>query len=175
MQDVETDEESTSDQNHTTGVGTPFYCCPELDKPGTPYDTKVDIYSLGIIFFEMCTHFSTGMERIMVQLHVVSHKALTSLRKDGTFPSGFESNFLSEAEIIKSLLKENPKDRPSASELLNHLPSEMGEELLKEAVQNIVVPHTSVFSNLMEKLFAIPSEKHNDFTYEYHMVRIELL
>ena len=48
------------------GVGTPIYCSPEQETVGLRYDMKVDMYSLGIIFFEMCNKFNTGMERITV-------------------------------------------------------------------------------------------------------------
>ena len=43
----------------------------EQDKVGHNYDQKVDLYSLGIIFFEMCHPFSTGMERMMVNWTIV--------------------------------------------------------------------------------------------------------
>ncbi len=49
------------------GVGTPFYTSPEQQIPGLQYDTKVDMYALGIIFFEMTFTFATGMERIIVR------------------------------------------------------------------------------------------------------------
>ena len=41
---------------NTTGVGTPFYLAPELvheDGP-QPYTVKTDVWSLGIILFELC-------------------------------------------------------------------------------------------------------------------------
>jgi serine/threonine protein kinase len=44
-----------------------IYITTEQDKIGYNYDTKVDMYSLGIIFFEMCCPFNTGMERVMVK------------------------------------------------------------------------------------------------------------
>jgi serine/threonine protein kinase len=47
----------------TAGVGTPFYCAPELEQVGGRYDAKVDMYSLGIMLFEMRRRFDTGMER----------------------------------------------------------------------------------------------------------------
>lgn len=55
-----------TEDSHTGGVGTSFYVAPELQRQmgKTHYNKKVDIYSLGIILFEM-THppFTTHMER----------------------------------------------------------------------------------------------------------------
>lgn len=48
----------------TAGVGTAIYTAPELYIFARRYDEKVDIYSLGIILFEMLHPFSTEMERI---------------------------------------------------------------------------------------------------------------
>lgn len=46
-------------------VGTVFYRSPDLENTTTTirYDEKVDMYSLGIIFFEMCHLFKTKTER----------------------------------------------------------------------------------------------------------------
>ena len=52
-----------------------------IQAAGGSYDEKADIYSLGIIFFEMWHAVATGMERIEV---------LNNLREKGLFPDGFE-------------------------------------------------------------------------------------
>lgn len=54
------------------------------------YNYKVDIYSLGVIFFELLNPFSTEMERYQV---------LTRLRNN-IFPSQFSKNFKNEVSII---------------------------------------------------------------------------
>jgi translation initiation factor 2-alpha kinase 4 len=158
-----TDDMFFSD-SHTTrpGVGTPFYASPEQERVGVSYDTKVDMYSLGIILFEMCCVFTSGMERI---------KALTNLRKL-VFPPKFESDFAREAEIIKKLLLENPIERLSTTDLLkgSYLPPRMEEEILKEALNNITTnPSTTIFSTMMEKIFSITPDKHLDYSYDYHI------
>ena len=54
----------------TGKVGTFLYVAPELGKRGNlraKYSPKVDLYSLGIIFFEMCFRpLTTAMERVEV-------------------------------------------------------------------------------------------------------------
>jgi translation initiation factor 2-alpha kinase 4 len=60
-----------ADDTITGGVGTRFYCAPEQEgrnlnvTKGRPsYDTKADIFSLGIVLFEMFhPPFSTMMHR----------------------------------------------------------------------------------------------------------------
>jgi translation initiation factor 2-alpha kinase 4 len=67
-------DESVAGDDLTGQIGTALYIAPEISSSGrvTSYTQKVDIYSLGIIFFEMChPPLQTGMERI---------KVLTSLR-----------------------------------------------------------------------------------------------
>lgn len=66
----------TEDVGSLTGqVGTALYVAPELTTKAAKaiYNQKVDIYSLGIILFEMCYKpLITGMERIKVLLSVRS-------------------------------------------------------------------------------------------------------
>ncbi|CAF5075657.1 unnamed protein product, partial [Rotaria magnacalcarata] len=51
----------------STPVGTTFYIAPELlSGPRVAPTEKVDIYSLGITFFEMCYPFNTSMERAKI-------------------------------------------------------------------------------------------------------------
>jgi serine/threonine protein kinase len=63
----------------TVGIGTPFYLAPEQNKVGAHYNQKVDIYSLGIIFFEMCHPFKTKMERSVVISSLLSLSLSLSL------------------------------------------------------------------------------------------------
>ncbi len=59
----------------TGQVGTALYVAPELSAKTAKaiYNQKVDIYSLGIIFFEMTYKpLTTGMERVKVLLNLRS-------------------------------------------------------------------------------------------------------
>lgn len=63
--------------SHTGKVGTALYVAPELmgKASNSKYNQKVDLYSLGIIFFEMCHRpFSTGMERVEILAAIRSPK-----------------------------------------------------------------------------------------------------
>ena len=61
---------STDSSNRMTGkVGTALYVAPEIDAFGlkVKITEKVDLYSLGVIFFEMCYKpLPTGMERVKI-------------------------------------------------------------------------------------------------------------
>ncbi|XP_042890006.1 eukaryotic translation initiation factor 2-alpha kinase 3-like isoform X2 [Penaeus japonicus] len=90
------------DSHHTHRVGTQLYMSPE-QVMGQVYDYKVDIYSLGLIFFEMLVPFSTGMERLTVMTRV----------REGKFPDGFVDDYPDEAELLKLMLSTNPDTRPT--------------------------------------------------------------
>lgn len=79
-------------------VGTKFYCPPILNNDKT-ICAKFDIYSLGIIAFELCTKFGTKSERMVV---------LERLSKE-VFPAEFEKHEL--AEGVKGMLCTRREDR----------------------------------------------------------------
>ncbi|KAG0100071.1 Eukaryotic translation initiation factor 2-alpha kinase [Podila epicladia] len=100
---------SRSSRSRTTAVGTVTYASPEqLARPNLGYDQKADIYSLGIIFFELYHPFSTLMER---------HAVLRTLR-NGELPPDFVSRWPKEAAFVLWLMAEDPRMRPSANEIL---------------------------------------------------------
>lgn len=48
---------------YSIGIGTPTYSAPEV-LSSRNYDSKVDVYSLGLILLELCSCFRTNSERI---------------------------------------------------------------------------------------------------------------
>jgi len=99
-----------SNVRHTQQVGTHLYMSPEQLR-GQHYDYKVDIYSLGLIFFELHVYFSTEMERI---------KTLRALR-DGLYPADFASQYPEQYELLQRMLSSQPLQRPQTKQLKQQL------------------------------------------------------
>jgi NIMA (never in mitosis gene a)-related kinase len=96
----------------STQTGTPYYASPEVWKD-VPYDSKSDIWSLGCVFYEVLTLLPPFRAKDMQGLH----KKVTQ----GTFDDPPDTYSTELIDIIKSMIKVNPKDRPSCEELLNNL------------------------------------------------------
>ncbi|KAF9914658.1 hypothetical protein BX616_007846, partial [Lobosporangium transversale] len=150
----------------TTGVGTVFYVSPEVligGANGVRYNTKADMYSLGIIFFEMCYPLSTGMERAMTLRNLQQPEII--------FPKEFPMDKMSkQAQVIRALLNHNLKERPSSLELLQSdlLPPKLEDEYIQECVRTIANPNTPYYHRLMSALFAQNADKHKDYTYDFN-------
>jgi len=140
---------------HTARVGTLFYTSPEQEA-GTSgdgrYDDKVDMYSLGICFFEMWYVFSTGHERVIV---------LRNLREKGQFPVDFERNHSRQAKLISWLTEKDPAKRPSAQELLQSelMPPKMEDEYIKNSIRVITNPTNQYYQSMLNSLFS-PYHQH---------------
>ena len=93
-----------------TQTGTPYFAAPEIWN-NKPYDYKCDIWSAGCIIYEMAV--------LKIPFRGATMKQLYSNVMKGIYPS--IPNRYSEdlKKIIKKILVVNPKNRPSASSLLN--------------------------------------------------------
>lgn len=91
---------------HTGQVGTKLYMSPE-QLSGNSYSHKVDIYSLGLILFELLYPFRTQMERV---------RTLTEVRAL-RFPEVFSKNNVQELSMVRSMLSWSPSERPEAAEI----------------------------------------------------------
>lgn len=87
-------------RGHTVEVGTQLYMSPEQFRSRI-YDYKVDIYSLGLIFFELLVPFSTEMERI---------KMLSDV-KENIYPKRFVEKFPDEHVLLQNMLCKDPHKR----------------------------------------------------------------
>ncbi|KAJ1722227.1 eukaryotic translation initiation factor 2-alpha kinase [Coemansia erecta] len=150
----------------TADVGTSSYVAPEVTAAAqggaARYNQKVDMFSLGIIFFEMCYPLLTGMERAAV---------LHNLRKATIeFPADFAAERLQlQQRIIQRLLSHVPRLRPSSAELLESdlLPPRVEDEHMRETIRTIANPSQPYFARLMDSLFARTADAHIDATFDY--------
>uniref|UniRef100_A0A665WI48 Eukaryotic translation initiation factor 2-alpha kinase 2 n=1 Tax=Echeneis naucrates TaxID=173247 RepID=A0A665WI48_ECHNA len=92
----------------TVYKGTPSYMAPEQKNRKT-YDRKVDIFALGLIYFELLWNLSGDKKEIWDNA------------RNQRLPQGFYKNFPQESEIIKSMLCEKPEDRPEATKVKTDL------------------------------------------------------
>ena len=93
----------------TVGVGTQYYCSPE-QKQSNKYDSKTDIYSLGIIIFEMFYKFNSLMERDMT---------LRKINSEQKYPNDMEEKCgKNVTQLVKRCTNHDPKKRPTIEELL---------------------------------------------------------
>ncbi|CCD24060.1 serine/threonine-protein kinase GCN2 NDAI_0C04000 [Naumovozyma dairenensis CBS 421] len=150
-----------SSENLTSAIGTALYVATEVLNGKGHYNEKIDMYSLGIIFFEMVYPFSTGMERVNI---------LKDLRLPSVdFPSDFDyTKMKTEKKIIKLLLDHDPTRRPGARKLLDSgwLPVKHQEEVIKEALKSLADPSSPWQQQVRESLFNQPYSVTNDILYD---------
>ena len=93
-----------------TMVGSPFYLSPEICN-GVPYDEKTDIWSLGCVFYEMCTltpaFNGNNMGNVVMKI---------LMQKQQPIPRTYSKEL---SKLIDSMLQKEPSDRPNLSEILD--------------------------------------------------------
>ncbi|VTJ81941.1 Hypothetical predicted protein [Marmota monax] len=92
---------------HTGQVGTKLYMSPEQIH-GNNYSHKVDIFSLGLILFELLYPFSTQMERVQTLTEVRNLK----------FPPLFTQKYPREYAMVGDMLSPTPVERPEATDII---------------------------------------------------------
>ena len=89
-------------ENITNEIGTTTYASHE-QLGSNCYDYRTDIFSLGIILYELFTNFKTQIER---------HKEIGKIR-DGIY----DNINLNIRDLCKKILSDNPVERPSLYEI----------------------------------------------------------
>ena len=88
--------------------GTPLYLSPEQKNYKT-YNEKVDIFAFGITLYEMCSCFSTTMER---------YEQIMNLKNDNIISEKVKKEYPEESILIQLMTKSDYNERPSAKEIL---------------------------------------------------------
>ncbi|ODQ66287.1 Serine/threonine-protein kinase [Nadsonia fulvescens var. elongata DSM 6958] len=146
----------------TKDIGTTLYIANEVLKSGnTNYNEKIDMYSLGIIFFEMVYPMGTVMERVVI---------LRNLRLATIdFPENFTgTNYDTPRKIIQVLLDHSPENRPSARELLQSgmIPLLDKDETITKAVQSLMDPESPWLPQVCRALFSCSLKTAKEFLYD---------
>ncbi|XP_010572501.1 PREDICTED: eukaryotic translation initiation factor 2-alpha kinase 4 isoform X4 [Haliaeetus leucocephalus] len=157
--------------NLTGMVGTALYVSPEVQgSTKSTYNQKVDLFSLGIIFFEMSYHpMSTASERIFV----LGQLRLPTI----VFPKDFdEVKHAKQRLVITWLLNHDPAARPTAVELLKseHLPPpQMEESELHEVLHHTLANvDGKAYRTMMSHIFSQRISPAIDYTYDSDMLKI---
>ncbi|XP_015584813.1 eIF-2-alpha kinase GCN2 [Cephus cinctus] len=153
----------------TGQVGTALYVAPELSSKAAKaiYNQKVDIYSLGIILFEMCYKpLTTGMERVKVLLNLRSKEIVLP-------PELTEADTPHQVHLLRWLLNHDPSQRPTSQELLasEYLPPPQLEEAeLQEMVRHTLSNSQSkAYKYLVACCFAQEVTAAEDITYDMNL------
>lgn len=101
-------DQSLTVSRHSTNLGTKPYAAPEQINR-SHYDSKVDMYSLGIILIELLLKIKTAAEfsRILEQI------------KSGKVPEELNKNWPKFVPLVQNLVQEEPKFRMNAKDVLN--------------------------------------------------------
>lgn len=161
-----TPRQESLDDDLTTDIGTSLYAAVEVSNNKTgKYNEKVDMFSLGLIYFEMVFPMDTEMERIQTIRHL--------RQTDVVMPEKFMSKrFDTERKIVTALLKHNPNDRPSAKELLKSglIPHDEKDITLNEAIQR---PNSNILSQVCSTLFAQPVSSAHQVLYDRDLNQLQ--
>ncbi|XP_014589230.2 eIF-2-alpha kinase GCN2 isoform X2 [Equus caballus] len=157
---------------HLTGmVGTALYVSPEVQgSTKSAYNQKVDLFSLGIIFFEMSYHpMVTASERIFV---------LNQLRDPSSpkFPEDFDDGeHTKQKSVISWLLNHDPAKRPTATELLKSEllpPPQMEESELHEVLHHTLANvDGKAYRTMMAQIFSQRISPAIDYTYDSDILK----
>ncbi|XP_027353753.1 eIF-2-alpha kinase GCN2 isoform X2 [Abrus precatorius] len=130
----------------TGQVGTYFYTAPEIEQGWPKIDEKADMYSLGVVFFELWHPFGTAMER---------HVVLSDLKLKGELRPAWVAEFPEQESLLRQLMSVGPSDRPSATELLqNAFPPRMESELLDDILRTMQKSEDmSIYDKVLNAIF----------------------
>ncbi|ALC47839.1 Gcn2 [Drosophila busckii] len=157
---------STEDGTGTGKVGTTLYVAPELtgNASKSVYNQKVDMYTLGIILFEMVQPpFDTSMERAQTIMALRSSSIV--IPEDMLQESKYEKT----VKMLRWLLNHDPEQRPTAEELLASdlvPPPQLEANELQEMLRHVLAnPQSKAYKNLVARCLQQESDAVLEHTY----------
>lgn len=130
----------------------------------------MDLYSLGIIFFEMCTPpLKTGMERIQT----IAQLRLPAIN----FPKNMtQEEYKNEILLLKWLLDHTPNKRPTSEELLQSElmpPPKLEASELQEMIRHLLLnPQSRSYKHLISRIIQQESDALIQLTYHLNTIQI---
>ena len=100
-----------SEDQAKTQIGTPYYLSPEICE-SKPYGTKSDIWSLGVVLYEI---LALEMPFQANSLPALVHRICSSEPNYGKLEGKYSSTLI---DLCKSLLLKNPDLRPSVNQIV---------------------------------------------------------
>jgi len=141
----------TSKEKAQTTVGTPYYLSPEIIN-NKPYDTKSDIWSLGILLYQMMTFKMPFNAQSLPLLSIKINRGVYSPP-----PSVYSAEL---RDILKRCLSQDPEKRPSINDILQ-LP------IIKDRINNFLseVQYDQDLSKTMAKKY---KDKKKEEKHQHH-------
>eukprot|EP00756_Hemistasia_phaeocysticola_P037220 Hpha_TRINITY_DN16685_c3_g2::TRINITY_DN16685_c3_g2_i1::g.178970::m.178970 len=103
-----------TDNKRRTVVGTPYWMAPEVIK-GEPYDTKADVWSLGIMGLELCDGEPPLMSLVPQRaLYVIISQRAPRMKNRHLWGADC-------VDFVECMLQKSPSLRPTADELCQHI------------------------------------------------------
>jgi serine/threonine protein kinase len=104
-------------EKRSTYCGTLDYLAPEMIQEGHKHDEKVDIWSIGVLIYELCTGkspFSCSANEGDLSNENIKKNIINGYYR---IPKNLSEDCLS---IIKNILKLKPNERLTVEQILNH-------------------------------------------------------
>ena len=142
----------TKSGKETMMIGTPLYMSPEMFKH-EKYGSKVDIYSLGCTFHEMCYYF---VPRIPIPVMNMNLEISTELQE---VAPKFNAVFYSQdvTNLIKLMIEKDPKKRPATQDVFNIIKNKYNSTKKQNSSINSVYKCLFSFQGFKKRLL-----KHKD-------------